>query len=101
MKGQLEQTRHDFLEEHGLSSTATLEIVPAYPWEKPGVQVVDYCLWALQRCYEKYEARFLNTLWPKVSLIHDVDDPHGAAWGTYLSRSGNPPDPDKIKRRWI
>jgi hypothetical protein len=98
---QLEQTRQGFLAEHRLTSTATLEIVPAHPWEQPCIQVADYCLWALQRCYERHEARFLNAIWPKVSLIHDVDDRSGAEYGTYLSRKGAPPDPEKIKNRWI
>jgi len=98
----LEQTRTQFLAERGLAATATLEIMPAYPWEQPGVQVADYCLWALQRCYEKHEARFLNAIWSKVSLVHDVDDPNGAAgYGSYLSRKGSPPDPEQIKNRWI
>jgi hypothetical protein len=99
---ELEQTRTQFLIERGLASAATLEIMPAYPWEQPGVQVADYCLWALQRCYETHEARFLNAIWSKVSLIHDVDDPNGAAgYGTYLSRKGSPPNPEQIKNRWI
>jgi hypothetical protein len=98
---QLEQTRQRFLTEHGVTSSATLEIIPAYPWERPCVQVGDYCLWALQRCYEKHEPRFLHAIWPKVSLIHDVDDRSGAAYGAYLSRKGQPPDPEKIKNRWI
>lgn len=98
---QLEQTRQGFLSEHRLTSAATLEIVPAHPWEQPCIQVADYCLWALQRCYERHEARFLNAIWPKVSLIHDVDDRSGAEYGTYLSRKGSPPDPEKIKNRWI
>ena len=101
LREHLRQTREGFLAEHQLASSATLEIIPAYPWEQPGVQVADYCLWALQRCYEKHEARFLNAIWPKVSVIHDVDDPHGAEYGTYLSRKGSPPDPEKIKCRWI
>ncbi len=79
----------------------TLEIVPAYPWEQPVLQIADYCLWALQRCYEKHEARFLNAIWPKVSVIHDVDDPTCPGYGVYLSRKGSPPEPEKIKSRWI
>jgi hypothetical protein len=98
---QLEQTRQRFLTEHGVTSSATLEIIPAYPWERPCVQVADYCLWALQRCYEKHEPRFLHAIWPKVSLIHDVDDRSGADYGAYLSRKGQPPDPERIKSRWI
>jgi hypothetical protein len=99
---QLEQTRQRFLAERGVSSSTTLEILPAYPWEQPCVQVADYCLWALQRCYEKHEARFLHAIWSKVSLIQDVDDPAGAPrYGTYLRRKNPPPDPVKIKNRWI
>ena len=60
-----------------------------------------YCVWALQRCYERQEARFLHALWPKVSLIHDVDDPQAPGLGSHLSRKGPPPDPQKIKSRWI
>jgi hypothetical protein len=98
---QLEQTRQVFLAERELTSHPTLEIMPAYPWEQPCIQVADYCLWALQRCYEKHEARFLNAIWPKVSLIHDVDARTSAKYGRYLTRKGQPPDPEKIKSRWI
>lgn len=98
---ELEQTRQRFLAEHKVANTPKLEILPAYPWEQPTIQVADYCLWALQRCYEKQEARFLNALWPKVSLIHDVDDRSGADYGRFLTRKDLPPDPEKIKSRWI
>jgi hypothetical protein len=98
---QLEQARRRFLSEHQISSATTVSIIPAYPWEEPCVQIADYCLWALQRCYEKHEARFLHALWPKVSLVHDVDDPAKAGYGSYLRRKDPPPDPQKIRNRWI
>jgi hypothetical protein len=101
LTAQLEQTRRQFLAERNVTSATTLEIIPAYPWEEPCLQIADYCLWAVQRCYEKQEARFLRAIWPKVSLIQDVDDPAGAAYGTYLRRKDPPPDPEKIKNRWI
>ncbi len=101
LKHQLEEARRRFFSEQPREAGPTLEIVPAYPWEQPCIQIADYCLWALQRCYEKHEARFINALWSKVSVIHDVDDPSVAAYGTYMSRKGNPPDPEKIKSRWI
>jgi len=101
LRAELEQTRERFMTEHQLTSRATLEIVPAYPWEQPAVQRADYCLWALQRCYEKHEGRFLNAIWPKVSVVHDVDEPGHKGYGTYLSRKGSPPDPEKIRSRWI
>lgn len=101
LTAQLEHTRQRFLTESNATKQITLEIIPAYPWEEPCLQIADYCLWALQRCYEKHEDRFLRTIWSKVSLIQDVDDPGGAAYGTYLRRKDTPPDPKKIKNRWI
>lgn len=102
LKHELEVTRNRYLAKRGLPSGATMEISPAYPWEEPCVQVADYCVWALQRCYERQEARFLHALWPKVSLIQDVDDPAGkAGYGTYLRRRDLPPDPQQIRNRWI
>lgn len=99
---ELQHARTRFLAEHQMSSSATVEINPAHPWEQPCIQVGDYCMWALQRCYETGESRFLNAIWPKVSIIQDVDDPDGkVGYGSYLSRKGSPPDPEKIKRRWI
>lgn len=73
----------------------------SYPREQPCLQIADYCLWALQRCYERQEARFLNAIWEKVSLIRDMDDPNSKEYGTFLTRKGAPPDPEKIKCRWI
>jgi hypothetical protein len=98
----LHETRARFLEEHSMDHDPTLEIIPAYPWEQECLQITDYCLWALQRCYERGEDRFLKAIWPKVSLIRDVDDPStGKGYGTYLSKKGAPPDPEKIKSRWV
>jgi hypothetical protein len=101
LRDHLEQARLKFLNEQDLQHEPTLDILPAYPWEQPCLQIADYCLWALQRCYERHEPRFLHALWQKVSLIHDVDDPHGKSYGTYLTRKGPPPDPGKIKIRWV
>ena len=98
---QLQLTRERFVQEHALDVASNLQIVPAYPQQQPGLQVADYCLWALQRCYERQECRFLRALWTKVSLIHDVDDPNGPKYGTYLTRKSEPPDPIQIKNRWI
>lgn len=101
LRNELEKTRQCYLEEQKKNHDPEIEIRPAYPWEEPCLQVTDYCLWALQRCYERNEARFIRSLWSKMSLIHDVDDPVGKKDGTYLSRKADPPDPAKIKNRWI
>lgn len=101
LRTELEQTRHRFLEEHSIEKNASLEICPLYSWEHPCLQLTDYCLWALQRCYEKYEDRFLKAIWSKVSLIHDVDNPLGKNYGTYLTRKKSTPDTRTIKSRWL
>ncbi len=99
---QLEKTRQAFLAEYQMDHAPEMTIKPTYPWESPCLQLADYCLWALQRCYERQEARFLNAIWQKVSLIHDVDDPEGRkGYGTYLTRKNKPPDVEAIKNRGI
>jgi len=40
--------------------------MPAH--QHAGLQVADYCLWALQRLFAKGEDRFLSLIWPKVGL---------------------------------
>lgn len=102
LRGELEKARMRFETEHAKDlATAHLELCPAYPWEAPCLQVADYALWALQRCYEKGEDRFLKAIWPKVSLIHDVDDRNQKRYGKFYTRKSSPPDIQKIKTRWI
>ncbi|MBD5781055.1 DUF3800 domain-containing protein [Pelagicoccus sp. NFK12] len=101
LKVELLKTKQRFLSEREINHEGELEICPSYPWLSPCLQVADYCLWALQRCYERGESRFLRAIWHKVSLIIDADDPDGKAYGTYLTRKAAPPDPQKIKNRWV
>lgn len=101
LREQLVKARRRFLGEGGRGIDPRLEIVPAHPWEQPCLQVADYCLWALQRCYERHESRFLQAVWPKVSLIRDVDRPGRKGYGTYHTRNGPLPDLAEIKSRGI
>ena len=66
-----------------------------------GLQVADYCLWALQRLLTKGEDRFLSLLWPKVGLIVDADDISEKPYGTYHTRKRPPLDTQKIKSRKV
>ncbi|MBU3700351.1 MAG: DUF3800 domain-containing protein [Candidatus Kapabacteria bacterium] len=52
-----------------------------------GLQVTDYCLWALQRFFTKREDRFLSLIWPKVGLIVDADDTSEQPHGTHYSQN--------------
>lgn len=69
--------------------------------EQAGLQVVDYCLWALQRLYTKGEERFLSLIWPKVGLIVDTDDISENRYGTYHTRKRPPLDAQRIKNRKV
>ena len=51
------------------------------------MQVVDYFLWALQRFYERGEDRYLNFVWPKTVVVHDMDDNREAAHGVFYTKS--------------
>jgi hypothetical protein len=66
-----------------------------------GLQVADYCLWALQRLFSKGEDRFLSLIWPKVGLIVDADDTSEKPYGTYHTRKRAPLDAQKIKSRKV
>lgn len=101
LKEQLMKARQRFSDREEGGMDPRLEIVPMHPWEESCLQVADYCLWALQRCYERHEPRFLQAVWPKVSLIRDVDRPGGKAYGAYHTRNGPLPDVQEIKSRGI
>ena len=47
---------------------------------------MDYFLWAIQRCFEKGEHRYLDLIWPKVGLILDRDDMRKSGAGEYFPR---------------
>jgi hypothetical protein len=88
----IEQARAAFLREHQISSLAAVEVIPAYSRDEVGLQVVDYCLWALQRVCEKPKEagcdRYLNPLWEagRVSLVIDCDDTAKAKYGEYYTQ---------------
>jgi len=75
----LEQARRAFERDSGTQARAKVEILEALPPGNPGLQAVDYFLWAVQRFYElgwntEEGDRFLHLIWPKVAAIHDLDD---------------------------
>ena len=48
---------------------------------------MDYFLWALQRFYERGEDRYLNLIWPKTAVVHDMDDTRDAKCGVFYTQS--------------
>lgn len=77
LRKALENARAKWCVEKGIDhDMPPLDISAAYSWEYIGLQAVDYCLWALQRCYERGEDRFITNIWPKVGNVWDCDQ-HG------------------------
>ena len=86
LRSALEVARDNFFRKWGIKGTASMNIMPCSPKISPGLQAADYFLWALQRCYERREDRYLTYLWPAFSLVHDIDDIREAKYGCYYSQ---------------
>lgn len=82
----LEQARRNFSLTWNKIGTAPVEVVSGWPARHTALQAVDYFLWALQRLYERQEERYLELVWPKVSLVHDVDDTRQKKYGVYYDK---------------
>lgn len=95
----LEVARDRFKKKWNIHSNAVIQIqqIPAY--REPCLQAADYLLWALQRCYEKREERYLDFVWPLCHLIHDVDDHRETKTGAYYTRS-NPLKLARLQELW-
>ncbi len=70
----------------GIKPTHTMDVTNSSPKQHPGLQAVDYFLWALQRFYEKEEDRFWRFIWPKVQVVHDLDDMREQSFGTIYTQ---------------
>ncbi len=82
----LAQARERFFRRWGIQSHAAIQVIVGRPEASGGLQAADYFLWALQRFYERKEARYLRYLWPAFRLIHDVDDTRHAPYGAYYNQ---------------
>lgn len=96
LKAQKESRKAD-----GTYPDAKIQVRAMPAHEHAGLQVADYCLWALQRLFMKGEDRFLGLLWPKVGLILDADDVSEKPYGTYHTRKRPPLNSERIKNRKV
>ncbi|OGV40777.1 MAG: hypothetical protein A2X46_04280 [Lentisphaerae bacterium GWF2_57_35] len=102
LQSQLLIAQQRFFEKTGCKDPQSeLMVTPANAHEYVGLQVADYCLWALQRLYERKEERFIQLLWPKVSLIHDVDDKQNRTYGSYYTKKDPPLTGEDMEKRRI
>lgn len=62
-----------FAQDFGLSKPKPTGVLCSVPKDHAGLQAVDYYLWALQRFYERGEARYMNFVWPQTLEVMDLD----------------------------
>jgi hypothetical protein len=83
----LAESRKRFEKKWAIHSDAPIHIenVPAH--QNTCLQAADYLSWALQRCYERREDRYLDFVWPIYRLVHDVDDRRKSKTGVYYNQT--------------
>jgi hypothetical protein len=91
----LGDARRNFARKWGILGEGRIAVRVATPPRCVALQAVDYFLWALQRCYERREDRYIRYLWSKVRRIHDLDDRREKSYGVYYSQR-NPLEVGKL-----
>jgi hypothetical protein len=86
LREALAEARTRFTQDTGIAATGPLAVLPCLSRTCACLQAADYFLWALQRFYEKQEDRFLDLLWPRFSLVMDVDDTRENEYGVYYTQ---------------
>ncbi len=86
LKYAIETARRRFSIKTGSKNNSQIDIIAQPPRYNGGLQAVDYFLWALQRFYERKEDRYLDYLWEKFHLVHDLDDHRNAKYGVYYTQ---------------
>lgn len=97
LKEAIEHAERDFERNFGFGRNAEWHIKVTDPYQTVCLQAVDYYLWAVQRFYERREARFLDMMWPQIGEIHDPD--HGKPGGTYFKGGERPTLESAFPRR--
>ena len=86
LKSAIETARRRFSAQFGIEKSVPIDIKAQSPQADTGLQAVDYFLWALQRFYERKEDRYLDYLWGRFRLVHDLDDPRSSKYGAYYTK---------------
>jgi hypothetical protein len=97
LRDALELAAASFAQSFGFAHPATNEVISSTPLHCPGIQAVDYYLWALQRFYERGEDRFLDLIWPQVGEIHDLDRLENGRRGVFY-RKQKPPNAAALEK---
>ena len=98
LRTALEKARQNFQQKWNITSNASTNVIANTPQRCSGLQAADYFLWALQRLYERGEDRYLEFVWSRVSLVHDIDDTSTAKYGVYYTQK-NPLTVAKLTKK--
>jgi hypothetical protein len=85
LKSQLDIAQERRLREIPKDERPKIHVRSGLSRHHAGLQAVDYYLWALQRCYERGEDRFLRNIWDHCKLIIDIDDKRNNKYGEYYN----------------
>jgi len=96
LQNAIAAAKRNFERKFGIPSDKPTAIQSDFSWNCPCLQIVDYCLWALQRLYERHEERCFRLVSKSFRLIIDMDDKRNHNYGEYYNDS-NPLDVGKIK----
>lgn len=86
----------NFERSSGKTVETSIRVISNVPSHEPCLQVADYCLWALQRIYERHEDRFFSHVQTLFRRIIDLDDKRFKDYGVYYDEK-NILALDKIK----
>lgn len=86
LQSALKTARQRFEVKWNRAIAAAIKVRQASPASEPVLQAADYLLWALQRHYERGESRYVELVWPKVGVVHAIDETTLAPYGTYYTK---------------
>ncbi len=85
LSAAIERAKRNFQAKWSKEADKPAKIRSAYPSESAGLQLVDYYLWAVQRCFERGEDRFFQSVASQYRLIMDLDDTRRKRYGEWYS----------------
>jgi hypothetical protein len=81
----ISRAKRNFERRYDQPSDKPTDIQPDVPSNSEGLQAIDYCLWAIQRLFERGEDRYFDFLREKFRLIMDLDDTRNRPYGEWYS----------------
>lgn len=81
------RAKRNFERQFGLPSDKPTGIFVDVPSNVEALQAADYCLWSLQRLFEKGEDRYFDYMRDHFRLVMDLDDTRRKPYGEWYSDS--------------